>query len=99
MFNPWDEVTTQADLADLADLFLRAGVPRPAVTTVAGQHHLEHPDQFWDIVVGSGYRATTDALSPGQQAELRDRLLRRLRADEITALRTDVIYGIAQRPE
>jgi ubiquinone/menaquinone biosynthesis C-methylase UbiE len=94
-FNPWDEITTDAALTDL---FLHAGVPRPAVAAAAGQHHLEHPDLFWDIVLGSGYRATTDALSPGQQAELRDRLLRSLRAAEITALRTDVLFGTAQRP-
>jgi SAM-dependent methyltransferase len=93
-FNPWDEITTEAALTDL---FLHAGVPPPDIAMAAGQHHLKHPDRFWDIVLGSGYRATTDALTPGQQAELRDRLLRRLRAAEITALRTDVIFGTAQR--
>lgn len=94
-FNPWDEITTEAALRDL---FLHAGVPRPAVVAAAGQHHLDHPDRFWDIVLGSGYRATVDALSPDQQAGLRDRLLRSLRVAQITALRTDVIFGIAQRP-
>jgi hypothetical protein len=77
---------------------VHAGVPRPAVVAAAGQHHLDHPDRFWDIVLGSGYRATVDALSPDQQAGLRDRLLRSLRVAQITALRTDVIFGIAQRP-
>ena len=58
-FNPWDEITTPAALADL---FSRAGVPHPAVVAAEGQHHLEHPDSFWDVVLGSGYRATIDAL-------------------------------------
>ena len=59
-FNPWDEITTPEALAGL---FSRAGVPRPAVVAAPAQHHLEHPDSFWDVVLGSGYRATVDALS------------------------------------
>jgi ubiquinone/menaquinone biosynthesis C-methylase UbiE len=38
-FNPWDEITTPAALADL---FSRADVPHPAVVATAGQHHLRH---------------------------------------------------------
>lgn len=68
-FNPWDEITTPAALAGL---FARAGLPRPAVTAAEGRHHLDHPDRFWDIVLGSGYRATVDAL----RADQRDRLRR-----------------------
>jgi len=95
-FNPWDEITTEAALTDL---FIRAGVTRPAVLAVPGQHHLDHPDRFWDIVLGSGYRATIDALSPGQQDQMRGHLLQKLRSAKITALRTDVVLGTAQRPE
>jgi ubiquinone/menaquinone biosynthesis C-methylase UbiE len=95
-FNPWDEITTEAALTDL---LLRAGVSRPAVAACAGQHHLDHTDRFWDIVLGSGYRATVDALSPGQRDQLRGRLLAILRSAGITALRTDVVFGTAQRPK
>ena len=96
-FNPWDEITTPSALAGL---FVRAGVPSPSVVAVAseGVHHLDHPDQFWDIVLGSGYRATVDALSPEQRYRVRSALLGGLRADAVTALRTDVVYGTASRP-
>jgi hypothetical protein len=57
--NPWDEITTPALLAGL---FSRAGVPDPAVEAAAGQHRLDHPDRFWDVVLGSGCRAPVDAL-------------------------------------
>lgn len=95
-FNPWDQITTEAALAEL---FTSAAVPRPVVAAAPGHHHLCHPDQFWDVVLGSGYRATVDALSPGQQTQLRDSLIRRMRAAGITALRTDVLFGTARRPE
>ena len=94
-FNPWDEITTPALLAGL---FSRAGVPDPAVEAAAGEHRLEHPDRFWDIVLGSGYRATVDALSPEQRDRVRESLLAELRSREITSLRTDVVFGTAARP-
>jgi SAM-dependent methyltransferase len=93
-FNPWDEITTPAALAGL---FERAGVPSPLVVAEAGQHRLDHPDRFWDIVLGSGYRATVDALGPARASRVRSELLAGLRADETTVLRTDVVYGTATR--
>jgi SAM-dependent methyltransferase len=95
-FNPWDEITTPAALADL---FARGGVPDPAVTAAEGRHHLEQPDMFWDVVLGSGYRATVDALTSPQRDRLREGLLDELRGREVTALRTDVVYGTATRPK
>jgi ubiquinone/menaquinone biosynthesis C-methylase UbiE len=95
-YNPWDEITTPSALAGL---LARGGVPSPAVAVVAeaGRHQLDHPDQFWDIALGSGYRATVDALSLSQRDQVRSRLLAELRADGVTALRTDVVYGTASR--
>jgi ubiquinone/menaquinone biosynthesis C-methylase UbiE len=94
-FNPWDEITTPQALADL---FSRAGVTHPAVMAVPGEHHLDRPDGFWDIVLGSGYRATVDALSQEQRDRLHERLLNELRSRGVTALRTDVVFGTARRP-
>jgi SAM-dependent methyltransferase len=94
-FNPWDEITTPALLAGL---FSRAGVPDPAVEAAAGQHRLDHPDRFWDVVLGSGYRATVDALGPEQRDRVRESLLADLRSRQITWLRTDVVFGTAARP-
>ena len=92
-FNPWDEITTPAALADL---FPRAAVP--AVVATSGHHQLDRPDSFWDIVLGTGYRATIDALSQDQRDQVRQRLLAELRSRSITTVRTDVIFGTAKRP-
>ncbi|HEV2259003.1 MAG TPA: methyltransferase domain-containing protein [Streptosporangiaceae bacterium] len=94
-FNPWDEITTPAALTGL---FSRAGIPDPAVEAAGSQHQLEHPDDFWDIVLGSGYRATVNALSPSQGDRLRAGLLAELRSHEITIVQTDIIFGTATRP-
>jgi len=93
-FNPWDEITTPAALAEL---FPRPAVP--AVVATVGQHHLDRPESFWDIVLGSGYRATIDALSQDQLHQVKRRLLGQLRSHSITTVRTDVIFGAARQPE
>ena len=93
-FNPWDEITTAAALADL---FPRPAVP--AIVAASGQHHLDRPGSFWDIVLGSGYRATIEALSQDQRDQVRQRLLSQLRSRSITTVRTDVIFGTATQPE
>jgi hypothetical protein len=92
-FNPWDEITTPAALADL---FPREAVP--AVVAASGGHQLDRPDSFWDIVLGTGYRATIDALSQDQRDQVRQRLLAELRSRSITTVRTDVMFGTANRP-
>jgi ubiquinone/menaquinone biosynthesis C-methylase UbiE len=93
-FNPWDEITTPAALSDL---LIRGGVPRPTVEAVEGHHTLEQPDDTWDVVLGSGYRATVDALRPEQRDQLRENLLAELRERDVTVLRTDVVFGTATR--
>ena len=94
-FNPWDEITTPTALTDL---FKRSGIQTANAEAVAAQHPLNQPDDFWDIVLGSGYRATVDRLLPDQRATLRERVLTRLAEHATATLRTDVVYGIATRP-
>ena len=67
------------------------------MAAAAGQHRLDHPNRFWDVVLGSGYRATVDALSLEQRDLVRESLLAELRSREIALLRTDVVFGTATR--
>jgi ubiquinone/menaquinone biosynthesis C-methylase UbiE len=94
-FNPWDEITSPAALAGL---LAGAGVAGLAAVAVPGQHPLGHPEQFWDIVLGSGYRATIEALSQEQRDTVREHVIRELSSAAVTAVRTDVVFGTAERP-
>ena len=94
-FNPWDEITTAPKLADL---FARGGVSGATVEATEGEsHELDRPEAFWDIVLGSGYRATVDAFSDRERERLRARVVDELRARHITRLRNDVVFGTALR--
>jgi ubiquinone/menaquinone biosynthesis C-methylase UbiE len=92
-FNPWDKVTTALALADL---LARGGISSVTVEATSGEHHeLERAEDFWDIALGSGYRATVDALGEGQRDRLRERVVGELRARRVTRLRNDVVFGSA----
>jgi ubiquinone/menaquinone biosynthesis C-methylase UbiE len=94
-FNPWDEITTPDALVDL---FARGGVRSATAEAQTGSHVLEHPDRFWDVVLGTGYRATIDALATDEREVVRQMVLAGVRERAITRLRTDVVFGTATRP-
>jgi ubiquinone/menaquinone biosynthesis C-methylase UbiE len=92
-FNPWDEVTTAPALTDL---LARAGIAGAMVAATAGQYHeLERADDFWDVVLGSGYRATVDALGDAQGELLRAQVVGELGTRNVTRVRNDVVFASA----
>jgi ubiquinone/menaquinone biosynthesis C-methylase UbiE len=92
-FNPWDEITTAPALTEL---LARGGIIGANAEATTGQRHeLEQAEGFWDIVLGSGYRATVDALRDEQRERLRERVVGELRARRVTMLRNDVVFGSA----
>ena len=94
-FNPWDKITTAPALADL---LARGGISSATVEATSGERHeLERAEDFWDIALGSGYRATVDALGEEQRDRLRERVVGELRARRVTRLRNDVVFGSAVR--
>lgn len=93
-FNPWDQITTPEALTDL---LAAGGVADPVAEAFPAVHQLDSQAGFWDIVLGSGYRATVDALSPDDRERLRKTTLARLLADNITTLQTNVVFATARR--
>ncbi len=94
-FDPWDDVTTAPALAAL---LARGGVSDATVEATADEHHeLAQAADFWDIVLGSGYRATVDALGVEQRERLRQHVVGELRARGVTRVRNDVVFARATR--
>jgi ubiquinone/menaquinone biosynthesis C-methylase UbiE len=94
-FSPWDRISTPEALTGLYE---SAGVKDAAAEAVVGWQELSGPPRFWDVVLGTGYRATIDALSPDQQDLLREQVVTALDVRNVTSIRTDVVYGLATRP-
>ena len=94
-FNPWDKLTTAAALGEL---LRSAGLTGASVEATDGEEHeLERAEDFWDVVLGSGFRGTVDALREEQRARLRDNVLGELIAAGVRMLRNDVVFARATR--
>lgn len=96
VFHPWDRIATPGDLMGL---FQAAGIPQSHVETESCAFPLGHPDDFWAVVLGTGYRGTLEQMNLASQERLRVRLLDKLRTAGVSALETEVLYGLARKSE
>ncbi len=94
-FNPWDRIS---DPSGLAAMLESAGVTTAEIVAEAGTHPLRCPEDWWTIVMGSGYRGTVAQLDEATYQRFRDANLSRLRATGATHLSTNVVYAVAGKP-
>jgi SAM-dependent methyltransferase len=92
-FQPWTRVT---DPVSLAALFTQAGVVPPTVEAESGTQPVGGPDDWWAIVLGTGFRGTVERLGP--EAGVRVRRANLAAAVGITEVETNVVYAIARKP-
>jgi SAM-dependent methyltransferase len=78
-------------------LLVECGVDEPNVAAEPGSHPLDKPEDWWTIIMGSGYRSTVEALSPMTKEKVRVATIEGVRLEHIKEVRTDVIYAIARR--
>jgi SAM-dependent methyltransferase len=93
-FHPWTRVT---DPDALVALLAEAGVVAPTVAVESGRQPLATPDDWWTIVLGTGYRATLERLGPEAAERVRRSNLAAVTADGVTEVETNVIYALARK--
>jgi SAM-dependent methyltransferase len=94
-FHPWTRVTSAAALAQLLQ---DGGTPNPTVEAEPGTHPLPDPEDWWTIVLGTGYRATVQQLDPPAAARVKAANVARLRENQVRELRANVVYARARKP-
>jgi len=94
-FNPWDRV---CDPESLRAVFAGAGVRAEEVVLEAGTHALRSPEDWWAMVLGSGYRATVEELEAGEREHVRRETLESIRELGVREVEANAIYGVAARP-
>jgi SAM-dependent methyltransferase len=93
--NAWDQITTPELLTGL---LAAGGVEGPEAVAVPGRHGLARPEDFWNVVLGTGYRATLDAMDDLSQQRAHEAILDGVRRLEATEIHTDVVFGTARKP-
>src|SRR5215472_7524290 len=89
-FNPWDRVTT---VEAVRDLLAGAGVSDPIVEAEASQQPLHSVDDWWAIVIGSGFVWTVEQMGAEAAKRVREDNLNSLRVQAVTSVETNVIYA------
>jgi ubiquinone/menaquinone biosynthesis C-methylase UbiE len=93
--HPRDQI---ADPEALRRLFEESGIPDVEIEAEAGFHPTPDPEDWWTVVMGSGYRGTVEALDPESRARVRARTLRSFAATGARRIETNVIYAVAAKP-
>jgi SAM-dependent methyltransferase len=93
-FNPWDRI---ADPAALRKLLSEAGIAEAAIVAEDGSQALRSPEDWWMMVIGSGYRWTVDQMGPEMAERLHNANLAWIRSHNVTSVETNVIYAVARK--
>ncbi len=91
---PWDNINQPTSLQTLLET---AGITDIQVFTESTTHELASPEDWWTIILGSGYRGIIEQLTPPVRKLVREMNLQFLENNEIHALDVDVLYAIAYK--
>src|SRR6266487_483310 len=93
-FNPWDRIN---DPAGLKNILTEGGAEAPKITAENRLHSISSPEDWWTIVLGSGYRGTIEQLNPLEREKVKDANLSFIRDGKISAIETNVLYALATK--
>ena len=93
-FNPWDRIS---HVDAVRSLFVAAGLPEVEVVAEADSQPVNSPEDWWAMVLGSGYRGTVDQLSDEDRERVREENFEFLRRASVRSLEANVVYASARK--
>ena len=94
-FNPWDRIN---DPGSLTKIFDEAGIAPPKIVSENRLHPIKSAEDWWTIVLGSGYRGTIEQLTLAERQKVQDANLAFIRDEKISAIETNVLYALGAKP-
>ena len=93
-FNPWDRIS---DPANLEKILSEGGVELPRITAENRFHLINSAEDWWTIILGSGYRGTIEQLDASERDRVKDANLAFIREAKISAIETNALYALATK--
>ncbi len=93
---PWERLTKPAGFQQL---FIGGGAAKPKVHSSADSQKLERPEDWWTIVMGSGFRGDVDQLSDEEHRLVRERVRARIQSETINEVDTSALHAVARKPD
>jgi ubiquinone/menaquinone biosynthesis C-methylase UbiE len=94
-FNPWDRIT---EPAGLEEIMRQGSVESPKITAENRVHPIHSAEDWWAIVLGSGYRGTIEQLAKSELKKVKQANLDFINNSKIVAIETNVLYAVATKP-
>jgi ubiquinone/menaquinone biosynthesis C-methylase UbiE len=91
-FNPWDRLS---DPDSVRSMLAGAGVYQQEVVLEGGTHPLRSPEDWWTMVLGTGYRGTIEQLDAECRERTRRANLNFICGSSVSSVEANVIYAIA----
>jgi SAM-dependent methyltransferase len=93
-FNPWDRIT-EPDM--LRKLFSDSGISDVEIVAEQDRQALRDQDDWWRLVLGSGYRWTIEQMGPDVAEQARRMNCDWIRDHKIAAVETNALFAIATK--
>jgi Methylase involved in ubiquinone/menaquinone biosynthesis len=93
-FHPWDRIS---DPANLEKILREGGVEAPRITAANRLHLINSAEDWWTIILGSGYRGTIEQLNASERERVKGANLAFIRDAKISAIETNVLYALATK--
>ena len=81
----------------MTNLFHSAGIKDVDVVAENSFQLLDAPDDWWRIVLGSGFRWTVDKLGAEASGRVQNQNIEWIKSNNIKSIETNVIYAIASK--
>ena len=91
-FNPWDRICNEAGLSAL---FAEGGFREIEVRAESAAQQIEKPEDWWAMVLGSGYRGTVEQLTEAERERIKNANFEFIIQSEIKSVEANVLYGKA----
>jgi ubiquinone/menaquinone biosynthesis C-methylase UbiE len=95
-FNPWDRITDSEALRSIFDV---DDIESLEIQAEPGMQELPTPEDWWPMVLGSGYRGTIEQLTAAQRERVRQENFEFLRLNEVNSIEANVVYAMALRKQ
>lgn len=91
-FNPWDRIS---DVDAVLALLASAGLSDVKAVAESDSQTVNAPEDWWAMIMGSGYRGTVDQLSPEERERVRSANLDFIQRTSLRELESNVVYATA----
>jgi SAM-dependent methyltransferase len=93
-FNPWDRIDNPESLRKILE---EGGVPSPTISAENRLHPITSAEDWWIIVLGSGYRGTIEQLTEAEQETVKRANMAFITDEKISGVETNVLYALATK--